>query len=146
MIKGFNGEHRFLSNFWQSPIEFEGHTYSTVEHAYQAAKTIDVNMRAYILVCPSPADAKRAGRNVVLRPDWDAVKVTIMATLLRKKFYDPLLKAALLQTGDEELIEDNYWHDNFWGKCSCTNCAPLIQLNQLGVLLMEARSALRQAG
>ena len=41
-INRFVGPHRFLSNFWPVWIRFEGEVYPTLEHAYQAAKTIDL--------------------------------------------------------------------------------------------------------
>ena len=38
MIKEFQGENRFLSNFYPARVVWMGHTYPTVEHAFQAAK------------------------------------------------------------------------------------------------------------
>jgi predicted NAD-dependent protein-ADP-ribosyltransferase YbiA (DUF1768 family) len=43
----------------------------------------------------------------------------------------------LLLTGDEELIEGNYWHDHIWGVCDGTGT------NWLGKILMEIRDELR---
>lgn len=143
MISGFNGSYRFLSNFYPSPINFEGRDYPSVEHAYQAAKTEDDALRATI-VGLSAGEAKRAGRGLKLRADWDDVKLTIMLTLLRKKFRDPMLAAALLQTGDSELEEGNYWHDNFWGNCTCVRCGPDGE-NHLGKTLMKVRTELHPA-
>lgn len=141
-IRGFHGEYRFLSNFFPSPVEFEGLTYPTVEHAYQASKTLDDGMRLVVCNAGSSGQAKHAGRSLVLRPDWEDVKLSIMRTLLRKKFYDPLLKAALLQTGDAQLVEWNYWHDQYWGKCSCASHRGEGE-NWLGRTLMETREALK---
>src|SRR4051812_21328901 len=44
-IAEFQGEYRFLSNFWPATVEFEGIRYPTAEHAYQAAKTLDAKER-----------------------------------------------------------------------------------------------------
>src|SRR3954468_6821071 len=55
-IDSFQGEYRFLSNFWPAGVEFEGITYPTAEHAYQAAKTLDVALRKRIAAEPTPAD------------------------------------------------------------------------------------------
>lgn len=141
-VISFNGQYKFLSNFHSSQIEFEGLVYPTVEHAYQAAKTLDNIVREFIRNQVTPGEAKRAGRNISLREDWEDVKLTIMATLLRKKFYDPVLKAALLQTGEAELKELNYWHDQFWGSCTCLKHNDTGD-NNLGRLLMELREELR---
>lgn len=141
MINRFNGEYRFLSNFLPCEIEFEGITYPSVEHAYQAAKTNNDVMRQHVASAVTAGLAKSMGRDLVLRPDWEAVKLQIMKVLLHKKFRDPLLRAALHQTMDEELAEGNYWHDTFWGICMCTSHNNSGE-NNLGKLLMAERREL----
>lgn len=145
----FNGAWRWLSNFHPCQIEFEGVTYPSVEHAYQAAKTNDPQIRNFIATIQTASEAKRLGRGLKLRDDWDEVKYTIMHRLLEKKFYDQTLRAALLATKGE-LVEGNYWHDNIWGRCSCEKCAArraepgwLDIDNQLGRQLMEIRESLK---
>jgi len=44
-ITQFRFEYKFLSNFFETPIEFENEIYPTVEHAFQAAKTLNLNER-----------------------------------------------------------------------------------------------------
>ena len=44
-IPEFSGKYNFLSNFSNSPIKYEGIVYPTVEHAFQAAKTLNINKR-----------------------------------------------------------------------------------------------------
>lgn len=144
-VAGFHGQHRFLSNFWPSKIDFEGIVYPTVEHAYQAAKTTDNELRKVIAAVSTASEAKSRGRMLALRYDWDDVKVVIMKTLLRKKFYDSGLKLMLLGTGTTELVETNYWHDNFWGSCVCRACNDTGE-NWLGKLLMDTRTELRPIG
>ena len=131
MIVEFDGEYAFLSNFYDSPIFYEGITYPTNEHFFQAMKTLDL--------------AKRMGRNVQLRPDWEKVKVDVMRTGLMLKFTDAALAEKLLATGDEELVEGNWWHDNTWGNCHCTECSRKGGRNLLGMLLMELRKELQYA-
>jgi ribA/ribD-fused uncharacterized protein len=117
-IDSFSGKYSFLSNFYVWSIEHEGLTYRTVEHAFQASKMLDQNERRRIANMFAPGDAKRAGRRVKLREDWEKVKVGVMLDLLRKKFAPPtLLSNALLNTDDAELIEGNTWGDRFWGVC-----------------------------
>lgn len=144
-IGEFNGAFRFLSNFWKEPIEFEGLTYPTTENAYQAAKTENHDMR-WAISQMSPADAKKAGRGLKLRDDWDDIKLAIMERLLAKKFRNGLLRSGLINTSPGELIEGNYWHDNFWGNCTCERCKDIPGANHLGRLLMELRASLITEG
>ena len=44
-ITFFRGKHRWLSNFWSTEIDFESQLFMSVEHAYQAAKTTDPEIR-----------------------------------------------------------------------------------------------------
>jgi ribA/ribD-fused uncharacterized protein len=134
MIAKFDGEYRFLSNFYYPAyVELDGVLYRTVEHAYQAAKTLDLDLRHKISNAPT-AKAKRLGQNVELRPDWETVKIDIMRDLLTQKFSYHELREKLLATGTEELVEGNWWRDTFWGQCPLGNGQ-----NWLGRLLMEIR-------
>ena len=143
MIVEFDGEYAFLSNFYDSPIFYEGITYPTNEHFFQAMKTLDIETRKAIAAAPTPGAAKRMGRHVSLRPDWEQVKVDVMRTGLMLKFTDAALTEKLLATGDEELVEGNWWHDNTWGNCHCTECSRKGGRNLLGMLLMELRKELQ---
>lgn len=139
MINRFRGEYRFLSSFWPAEVELEGLTFPTVEHAYQAAKTTNVTLRKSIARLPTPGIAKRAGRGLPLREDWEEIKLGIMENLVRQKFtlHDDL-KHELLGTGDEELVEGNNWRDTFWGMCGG------VGKNHLGKILMKIRDELRE--
>ena len=140
-IDGFDGEYAFLSNFYPSPIRGDdGILYPTVEHFFQAMKTEDLDYRKRIAWAATPGQAKRMGRQLQLRPDWEAVKEDYMRIALVKKFSNPELKAALIATGDADLIEGNTWHDNHWGDCRCENCCDKEGLNWLGRLLMIVRN------
>lgn len=135
VIDHFVGEYRFLSNFWPTIVHLDGRAYRSVEHAYQAAKTSDDGQRRYIQEqCSKPGDAKRYGRRVTMRFDWNDVKLDIMLSLLRQKFAESFMRNKLIATDDAELIEGNDWGDHFWGKCMG------IGENHLGRLLMQVRS------
>ena len=138
-IEHFNNpEHRFLSNFWRSPVPFDGYTVATVEHAYQASKSLDPDVRWALAHAHSPAAAKAFGRRCQLRPDWESVKVSIMKDLLRLKFAPGTeLAARLLATYPADLIEGNTWGDREWGVVDG------VGRNLLGLLLMEVREELR---
>ena len=138
-IVSFSREHRFLSNFFDSEVEFEGKKYATVEHAYQAAKTLDEGLREEIRLAPTPGKAKRLGQQVDLRKDWESVKISVMRDLLEKKFSPgSQLAKKLLETGHQELVERNHWGDCFWGVCQGKG------ENHLGRLLTEIRTNLRE--
>src|SRR4051812_15382921 len=100
-IAEFQGDYRFLSNFYPATVEFEGITYPTVEHAYQSAKTLDMAERKRIAALATPSDAKREGRKLKLRDDWETAKFEVMERCARYKFtHDADLRAKLLATGD----------------------------------------------
>ncbi len=115
MIEEFRGEYGFLSNFYYSPLEMWGIRFPTVEHAFQACKTTDPQLRQKIADSSTPQTAKRMGRKLKLREDWEDVKVIYMYTLLKQKFSDKNLRIYLLSTGNEKLVEGNWWKDRVWG-------------------------------
>lgn len=143
MIIEFEEKYAFLSNFYPSPFTHDGIEYPTVEHFFQAAKTLDIQERKAIAAAKTPGLAKRMGRSVQLRPDWEKVKAYYMELGLRLKFANKDLAEKLLATGDEELIEGNWWHDNIWGSCMCDKCINVPGRNMLGMLLMDLRKKLR---
>lgn len=128
----------FLSNFHTSTVTLDGKKYPSVEHAYQASKTSDGSARELIRKTKSPGDAKKLGRALQIRPDWEEVKIDLMRGLIREKFQSPFLAHELLKTGDAELVYGNTWNDRFWGVCRGTG------LNWLGRILMEVRAALQR--
>ena len=136
-IDRFTGDHEFLSNYHPSPIEVDGILYATVEHAFHAAKTLKLNEKQAIAAAATPGDAKRMGRLVEARADWEEVKVGIMEDLVRLKFATHAgLREMLLATGDAQLIEGNWWKDTFWGVCRGAG------RNELGKILMRVRAEL----
>jgi len=80
--------------------------------------------------------AKKRGRKVTMREDWDQVKIPIMEDLLSQKFSDPVLAKKLVETGDSQLVEGNWWGDVFWGVCRGEG------QNNLGKILMKIRERL----
>jgi hypothetical protein len=136
-ILEFQGEYRWLSNFWPAPVSHDGIRYASVEHAYQAAKTLDFAKRWEISQVDSPSEVKRIGKALPLRPDWEQAKFLIMRELLVQKFVRyPDLRKKLLATGDAELVENNLWGDKIWGVCRG------VGENHLGRLLMAIRKEL----
>lgn len=137
MITSFRQEYSFLSNFYPVAIEHDGLIYQSVEAAYQAAKCANPADRIPFTRMQA-AEAKRAGRTVALRQDWDQAKIPVMRELLTAKFFwHPEMKRLLLNTGEEKLVEGNTWGDRFWGVCNGEGD------NWLGKLLMQIRKNMR---
>lgn len=153
MINKFEGRWRFLSNFWPCQIEHQGIKYPSVEHFYVAMKVNDQQLingvyytpgdfREMIAKIKNPADVKKLGNKIKLRSDWEEKKLKVMNWAVRQKFRDPKLIELLLMTEGREMIEGNFWHDTFWGVCSCPKCKDIGQ-NHLGKILMEVREEVK---
>jgi len=134
----FRGKYGFLSNFWSVDITVKGKVYPSVEHAFCAAKTLNEDEREKIRLAETPSKAKQLGKKVTLREDWEDVEIKIMELLVRKKFSQKHMEKLLLSTGDEELIEGNWWKDTFWGVCDG------VGENHLGKILMKIREEKRK--
>jgi len=136
-ITRFCGRHHFLSNFQMCAILFEGQRYPSVEHAYHAAKTDDQSWR-FLLLRGSPGEAKRIGRRLPLRHNWEGMKIGVMRQLVTYKFTEhEALRRQLLATGDALLVEGNTHGDRFWGQVNG------VGENWLGRILVDVRAGLR---
>ncbi|BDF35871.1 hypothetical protein CE91St62_39330 [Lachnospiraceae bacterium] len=139
-ITSFRGKYAFLSNFYNAPIIYRGLRYANNEAAFQSQKTLYPKER--LKFCSSqladPAEAKRLGRRITLRPDWEKVKIMLMYEICMTKFHQhPELAQALLATDNALLIEENVWKDRYWGMCDGYG------ENNLGLILMDIRGKLR---
>lgn len=142
-ITFFRGENYFLSNFFPCTVTYEGITYPTSEHAYQAMKTLKQSIREEISKLGTPGEAKRVGRKIDIRSDWERVKIKIMEEIVWEKFSKHEdLKKLLLSTGDTLLFEGNDWHNDYWGVDRVT----LKGKNHLGKILMKTRKRLQEQG
>jgi len=146
IINIFNNEYSFLSNFYKCEFAmFSSHNplavpYRSVEHYYQASKAINAEEHLKIVAAESPSRAKKLGRKVKVREDWDQVKIEVMIKGLNAKFSDKKLRTKLLNTGDKILIEGNYWRDTYWGVDLKTGEGQ----NVLGNILMNLRETYRK--
>lgn len=139
MIDKFRGDYYFLSNFYPASVLYEGILYPSNEAAFQSAKTLDRNVRLQF-VRLTPKEAKRKGRKVALREDWEYGKFYIMYQIVKAKFIQHTdLKEKLLATGEEELVEGNSWNDRIWGVCRGRG------KNKLGKILMAVRKELKES-
>lgn len=138
MIDKFRKEYAFLSNFASTFIDYDGVRYTSVETAFQASKTFDIELRKR-MARYTPKEAKKAGRRIELRSDWSSVKDQIMYELVKQKFSSDIFgyKSKLLATGNEYIEENNTWGDCYWGVCQGKG------ENRLGIILMRVRDELR---
>lgn len=144
-----------FSNFqrFDTPMEYQGMKFHTVENFYMAMKTKDIDTRKGISLL-TPSQAKKAGKNLTLREDWEDIKLRVMRMALDHKFKAGTSHAAKLALTKGEIVEVNTWHDNYWGRCVCyTEDKPKYGfrmackvggpgLNMLGKMLMEIRKDL----
>jgi hypothetical protein len=136
-IERFKGDYAFLSNFHPAIVFFDGRMYPTVENAFQAAKCLHEEDRAQFATL-APGQAKRLGRKIKMRPDWNSIRLDVMRDLVLQKFRNHAeLQEKLLATGNATLVEGNQWHDTFWGVCNG------VGQNNLGQILMNVRGILR---
>lgn len=155
MIDRFDGEYRFLSNFWpyvgtkanggyveEAPVELKGRVFPTAEHAYQACKTSHPDWQRDIQAAHTPHEAKALGSKAPLREGWDDMKVRIMVAIIQSKFAPTTpLAHKLMLTGGQQLVEGNTWGDRFWG-CELEPAGgpgTWVGRNELGRILMEHR-------
>lgn len=134
-ILGFSGEYHWLSNFAPCSVRYDYVLYPTVENAYVAAKTLNLDHRRIVEFC-LPGQAKKYGRIFELREDWESIKVKTMRQLLVQKFSQSPYRELLICTNGQYIEETNWWHDTFWGVCEGKG------KNMLGILLMDIRDDL----
>ena len=145
-IRGFREQYQFLSNFYPCMIVFKDLVFDSVEAAFQAAKCQGFGDRR-MFVGIAGAEVKKLGRRVKMRSDWESIKIPTMAKLVRQKFEnDPALLEKLLSTCDAMLVDENTWHDQFYGDCVCPRCRDIPGLNKLGNILMDLRKRRQTEG
>jgi len=136
-------EYACFSNFYPCEVFYDGIKYKSSETAWQSLKTSDYEVRKTFANL-SPADAKKKGRLVRLRDDWEEVKYQLMIDVCYAKFFqNKKIREILLSTDDALLVEDTTgWHDNEWGNCECKLCKNIHGKNLLGKALMAVRQKL----
>lgn len=145
MINSFTDAYACFSNFYMCEVGLDGLIYRNAEAAFQSAKYEKIKSRN-VFKTMAPSTAKLKGRQIKnLRKDWEQVKDGYMYKIVKDKFTRNLnLQKILLDTQDEELIEGNTWHDNYWGNCYCERCKEIKGKNQLGKILMRVREEIRK--
>jgi N-glycosidase YbiA len=118
-----------------------GVLYPTAEHAFHAQKFTDGSVISEIVRATSRVKAfQLAGEyKKNRRADWGEIKLRVMEEIIRAKIsqHEEVL-GALLNTGDQEIVEDSL--SDFWG----SGCDGFGQ-NQFGKLLMKIRRELKSS-
>ena len=129
----FRNEYWFLSNMYPCEIRVNGLVFTCAEACFQSFKTTDLNERKKFQEIDG-FKAKKLGRSVSLRSDWNDIRIEVMSRVIHAKFkQNPDLTKKLKDTGDLLIIEDNTWKDTFWGVCNGKG------YNLLGQILMSER-------
>jgi len=139
MIKQFQKENRWLSNFAPCTIILDDITYRSVEHAYMSAKSDDIKWKHFCRDTYKPGDVKKESKKIKLRNDWDNIKVDVMRRCIDQKFDQEPYRSKLINTEDQYIQEGNFWGDKFWGVCMKTGVGD----NVLGKLIMDKRNKLK---
>lgn len=145
-INGFFGEFTWLSNFWECKIEFKDVSFLSVEAAYQASKC--ENFEEFLsFKTLTPIEARKRGKKIKLRADWDKVKYNIMFYLVFQKFSrNPALALNLRETLNKKLIGANNWGDTYWGIAYKEYDGLWVTsggFNRLGMVLHDVREILK---
>lgn len=121
---------------------YQGIRYNTVENFYVAMKVEKTNIaERRKIAAMNPYQAKKYGQTIQLRSDWDTLKLEVMKYALHQKFAPGTSwRKKLDATTEDVLVEDNNWHDNYWGACSCSRCENKKQYNYLGQMLTQIRN------
>jgi|ERR1035437_1316875 ribA/ribD-fused uncharacterized protein len=104
-----------LSAFASTPISISGVTWPSAAHFYYGQKTLDENLREEIRRSVTPVEARKLGKSLKLRPQWEEMKFDIMLVAFRAKFSQhESCKQFLLATGHKKLYEERPYKSD-WG-------------------------------
>lgn len=139
MIREFQGEYRWLSNFAPVKIVLDDMEFPSVEHAYMSAKCERISWKVFCMETIRPGEVKKKSRGIELVKNWEEIKLEVMALCLLQKFAQEPYRSLLIATGNKIIQEGNYWNDKFWGVCLKTNKGE----NNLGKLIMQVRDTIK---
>ncbi len=130
----FKDKYDYLSNMYPCPVKVminnNVYEFKCSESVYQACKCPErieefVNLNGY--------EAKKLGKRVKLRPDWEELKFGFMYAVVKAKFDQNKFLGLRLKSLKGDIVEENTWNDTYWGICNG------IGDNNLGKILMDLR-------
>ena len=145
----------WLGNMSPHPIRIHGQLWPTAEHLFQAQRFLDAAIKEEIRLQKSPMGAKMRARKrknegaVLIHQPRTPEDLRVMACVVGEKLdQHSNLVQALLDTGDEEIVEDVTRRASeaglFWGKA--LKDGQWVGHNHLGSIWMEARRIAREMG
>lgn len=148
LIRKVSEQYGWLGNMSPYPIDYQGKRYRTTEALFQALRFDDNKIIELIREQKSPMAAKMIAKkyrvHMIVEPMTE-IDLDNMKLVLRLKIEQhPKLKAALIATGDQEIVEDCTKRPRgsglFWG--AALKGDKWVGENWLGWLWMEIRDCL----
>lgn len=133
-ITGLLGDWAPLNPAYLEPCVYDGDTYPTIVMAVEASKFEKSKRVPFMNGAGKVADLGYA------RPYTD-VQMEVLEQLMWERFKPgtKFLKL-LLTTGQAHIVYTNINHRNWYGACSCTQCAHVVKHNYVGEILERIRS------
>lgn len=131
----FRNEYWFLSNMYPCKIRVNGLEFQCAEACFQSFKTTDLELRKKFQNL-NGFEAKKLGKKIKLRPDWNNIRLEVMYRVVLAKFRQHPELFRKLKNVSEPIVEDNTWHDTFWGMCNG------VGKNNLGIILTAVQNNL----
>jgi predicted NAD-dependent protein-ADP-ribosyltransferase YbiA (DUF1768 family) len=154
MITQFKGKYDFLDPAYYCLAEYDGVIYNSAEAAFLASQYDAPYFRSMFRNPSLPIwRARELSKRLQKRRDWTPeLSLDLTRRITLDKFSrSPSLRLLLLATGDEKIVAENNWHEQFWGSCICNTrpgkygCRDFCSVqgsNNLGRTLMSVREQL----
>jgi ribA/ribD-fused uncharacterized protein len=142
-----------LSNFYPCDIQYNQHSYNSVEQGFQHTKAIALERQDIadkIMNTSTGSQAKKAAEDLNEEDEcWNIIKAEVMNELIKAKIKCcEEFKNALIESGDKVLAEATsniYWASGLSPELTaCTKPEFFPGKNVLGKILSEARQSLVQ--
>lgn len=137
----FKDNLAFLSNMYPRALTTNKTIATCSESAYQSFKTTDPGLRVHICSMTGYQSKKFVHRSdFVVRDDWKDISIQVMTGVVKNKFMqNPDLLQMLHRVDDSLLVEYNYWHDCWFGHCTCLKCKDKVKHDNLGLILRNLK-------
>jgi ribA/ribD-fused uncharacterized protein len=142
-IGTFREEHYWLSNMYETAVEFEGLRYGSSEAAYQAQKFLDPAIREQMSRLDGKS-AKKLAATLQCREGWLGMRRSVMERVVMAKFSqnEELRRKLVCDTEGFWLEEGNTWGDAYFGVVTSEVTGRPFGANVLGRTLMKVRREL----
>lgn len=133
-ITGLLGDWAPLNPAYLEPCTYDGDTYPTIILAVEASKFDKGQRVPFVHGTGKVADLGYA------RP-YTEKQLEVLDNLLTVRFGpNGKYHKVLMETGDSPIIYSNNSHRNWFGACTCQQCARVKKYNHVGEILERIRS------